>query len=85
MVAIPVTILQEIVSQCRFLASAGFDTTANTLAYLTYLLAANPMEQDKLWQEIKMLNEITFDSVQRLKYLQHAIMETLRLFPHASM
>ncbi|VDK74607.1 unnamed protein product [Litomosoides sigmodontis] len=75
----------EIINQCRFLTLAGFDTTANTAAYLIYLLAKNPMEQEKLYQEIAVLDEITFDSVQRLSYLHCAIMETLRLFPHASL
>uniref|UniRef100_A0A915Q2G8 Cytochrome P450 n=1 Tax=Setaria digitata TaxID=48799 RepID=A0A915Q2G8_9BILA len=75
----------EIVNQCRFLSSAGFDTTANTLTYLTYLLANNPEIQDKLCQEILTLDEITFDNIQNLDYLNCAIMETLRLFPHASL
>ncbi|VDK29403.1 unnamed protein product [Gongylonema pulchrum] len=82
---IPKLTQEEIISQCRFLTSAGFDTTANTLTYLTYLLANHPAEQNKLWAEVETLNEITFASVQLLKYLHYAIMETLRLFPHASM
>ncbi|EFO20328.2 cytochrome P450 family protein [Loa loa] len=75
----------EIINQCRFLTTAGFDTTANTVAYLIYLLANNPEQQEKLCQEIEMLDEITFDNVQHLNYLHCAIMETLRLFPHASL
>ncbi|MCP9263180.1 hypothetical protein DINM_006522 [Dirofilaria immitis] len=76
----------EIISQCRFLTSAGFDTTANTVTYLIYLLANNYEKQEKLCQEVAMLDdEITFDNIQKLNYLHCAIMETLRLFPHASL
>ena len=31
---------------------AGYETTATTLQYLTYLLAVNPDKQDKLYDEI---------------------------------
>ncbi|VDN02769.1 unnamed protein product [Thelazia callipaeda] len=75
----------EIVNQCRFLTSAGFDTTANTATYLVYLLARYPKEQEKLWEEISILDEFTFENVRYLNYLHCAIMETLRLFPHASL
>uniref|UniRef100_A0A0R3RZ09 Cytochrome P450 n=1 Tax=Elaeophora elaphi TaxID=1147741 RepID=A0A0R3RZ09_9BILA len=75
----------EIINQCRFITSAGFDTTANTVTYLIYLLANNSKKQEKLYHEIAMLDEITFDNVQQLNYLHCAIMETLRLFPHASL
>ncbi|EJW80118.1 cytochrome P450 family protein [Wuchereria bancrofti] len=82
---IPKLTTEEIINQCRFLTTAGFDTTAYTVAYLIYLLANNSEKQEKLYQEIAMLNEITFDNVQHFNYLHYAIMETLRLFPHASL
>uniref|UniRef100_A0A1I8EJG3 Cytochrome P450 family protein n=1 Tax=Wuchereria bancrofti TaxID=6293 RepID=A0A1I8EJG3_WUCBA len=77
-------IIPKLTTECRFLTTAGFDTTAYTVAYLIYLLANNSEKQEKLYQEIAMLNEITFDNVQHFNYLHYAIMETLRLFPHAS-
>uniref|UniRef100_A0A915A664 Cytochrome P450 n=2 Tax=Parascaris univalens TaxID=6257 RepID=A0A915A664_PARUN len=78
-------IREEIVAQMRFMSSAGFDTTANTLTYLTYLLASHPDTQEKLREEIDNAGEACFDTVQRMKYLHWAISETLRLFPHASL
>nr|CRZ24315.1 BMA-CYP-43A1 [Brugia malayi] len=81
---IPKLTTGEIINQCRFLTTAGFDTTANTVAYLIYLLASNSEKQEKLYQEIATL-EITFDNVQHFNYLHYTIMETLRLFPHASL
>lgn len=72
-------------AQCRFLLSAGFDTTANTLTYLCHLLAMHPDEQEILRHEVGHIDNINFDNVQNLTCLNNAIMETLRLFPHASM
>ncbi|CAD6194371.1 unnamed protein product [Caenorhabditis auriculariae] len=75
----------EIVAQCRFISSAGFDTTANTLTYLCYLLAHNQEVQKDLIHEIDQLNScFSFENVQSLTFLQNCILETLRLFPHAS-
>lgn len=47
-----ITSLQEIVQQCQLFLIAGYDTTANALAYTTYLLATNPDKQDKVLAEI---------------------------------
>jgi cytochrome P450 family 13 len=44
--------VQEIVGQCFVFLLAGYDTTANTLAYLTYNLAMNKSAQKKLSSEI---------------------------------
>jgi thromboxane-A synthase len=43
---------QEIVGQCFVFLLAGYDTTANTLAYLSYNLAMNEDAQNKLIAEI---------------------------------
>lgn len=42
----------EIVSYSITFLLAGYETTANTLAYTSYLLALNPDIQDKLCAEI---------------------------------
>lgn len=78
-------VIQEVVAQMRFMSSAGFDTTANTLTYLTYLLASHPDKQEKLREEMDNAGEACFDTVQKMEYLHWAISETLRLFPHASL
>ena len=43
---------EEVVGNARLVLLAGYETTANTLAYTSYLLAINPDIQEKLQSEI---------------------------------
>ena len=43
---------EEIVGLAFDFLLAGYETTANTLSYVTYLLAMHPEVQDKLQKEI---------------------------------
>ena len=43
---------EEVVGNARVVLLAGYETTANTLAYTSYLLAINPDIQEKLQSEI---------------------------------
>ena len=43
---------EEVVGNVRVLLLAGYETTANALAYTSYLLALNPDIQEKLQSEI---------------------------------
>ena len=43
---------EQIVAEAVGLMMAGYDTTANTLAYVSYLLALHPEIQEKLQSEI---------------------------------
>ncbi|CAI2326787.1 unnamed protein product [Caenorhabditis sp. 36 PRJEB53466] len=74
----------EIVGQCFVFLIAGFDTTALSLSYSTYLLATNPLVMAKLQEEVDREcpdPEITFDQLAKLKYMEMVIKETLRLYP----
>ena len=43
---------EDIVAVATDFILAGYETTANTLGYTSYLLALNPDKQDKLYNEI---------------------------------
>lgn len=77
-------LLDEIVLTIRFMSTAGFDTTSNTLAYLLHMLACKPEEQERLRAEIDSYDEINHDTIQQMQYLQWSIYEILRLIPHSS-
>jgi len=64
---------------------AGRDTTACTLSWLFYELSSKPEMVKKLRAEI--LDHVgataspTYDNLKSMKYLQHCLNETLRLYP----
>jgi len=64
---------------------AGFETTANTMSFTLYFLAANPEVQKKLREEIeqskKKYGAFTYESLKSMTYLENCILEALRLFP----
>lgn len=59
------------------------------LTFVSYELLANPDVQQKLYGEIAEVNEklngrrIDYDTLQRMKYLDQIICETLRKWPPA--
>ncbi|EGT38275.1 hypothetical protein CAEBREN_31543 [Caenorhabditis brenneri] len=74
----------EVISQCFVFVVAGFDTTALSLSYSTYLLATHPEIQKKLQEEVDREcpdPEISFDQLSKLKYMECVMKETLRLYP----
>ncbi|KAG8184910.1 hypothetical protein JTE90_017765 [Oedothorax gibbosus] len=81
--------LDELVAQCVIFFIAGYDTTASTLSFSSYLLAVNPDIQDIVRQEVDQAvleanGELTYEAIQRMKYLDNVISETLRLYPPAT-
>ncbi|CAA9959190.1 Cytochrome P450 52A11 [Pyrenophora teres f. maculata] len=64
---------------------AGRDTTACTLTWAIYHLSKDPAITAKLRQEIMdtvgLDRKPTYDDLKSMKYLQHILNETLRLYP----
>ena len=80
----------EIIEQSIVFFIAGYETTASTLAYCLYELAANPEIQSRLYVEIQAAKKesnakslISHQTVQSLPYLDAVLSETLRKYPPA--
>jgi cytochrome P450 len=65
---------------------AGHETTANVLTWTWYLLSQNPEVEAKLHKEIDEVLETrmpTFEDVERLRYTEMVLAESMRLYPPA--
>lgn len=66
---------------------AGVETISSTLSFCFFELARNPVIQDKIQMEIDktfktcLTDEITYEMLSDLKYLEHCVDETLRKYP----
>ena len=76
---------EEHYSNASLFMIAGTETTATALSGATYYLLRNPDYLQKLTQEIRdahdSFEEISLDSLQRLKYLHAVLQEGLRMYP----
>ncbi|RDL38393.1 Uncharacterized protein BP5553_02733 [Venustampulla echinocandica] len=71
-------------SQIINILTAGRDTTACLLSWTFFLLIRHPQVLEKLRVEISELNgntDLTRTDLRNVKYLQHVLKETLRLYP----
>ncbi|XP_059612488.1 probable cytochrome P450 9f2 [Phlebotomus argentipes] len=79
----------EIVAQCFIFFLAGFDTSSTILSFAAYEIARYPQVQEKLYQEAKMIRDelkgkpIKYETLQKMKYLDMVVSETLRMWPVA--
>nr|AFJ11398.1 thromboxane A synthase [Penaeus monodon] len=77
---------EEIIANAWVFLLGGFETTANSLTYTTYLLAKHPEIQDKVYQELQDVikdsnTNLTYEQVHKLTYLDQVFSEALRLHP----
>lgn len=81
----------EIVAQCFLFFLAGFDTASTMLSFTFYELAINPDIQQRLYDEIAEIDsklngkQIDYDVLQKMKYLDQVISESLRKWPPAAL
>ncbi|XP_070556770.1 cytochrome P450 3A8-like [Ptychodera flava] len=75
----------ELLAQSLLFFGAGYETTSTMMSFLAYSMATNPDVQDKLCAEIDdvMANydEVTYDAVSKMPYLDLVVCETLRMYP----
>lgn len=75
---------EDLVAQCMVFFTAGFSGVAVSLCFLCHELAVNPDIQQKLYDEIAAISEsnnddkITYEVLQKMKYLDMVISEGLR-------
>lgn len=64
---------------------AGYETTANTLAYSIYLLSKHTAAQQQLLQEVDAFKQRPgYDDLPSFPYAAAVINEALRLYPPAT-
>ncbi|KAI8989217.1 cytochrome P450 [Trametes punicea] len=74
---------QELIAQVSTFILAGMDTTANALTRALHILAEHPAEQEKLRAEVieaRNGNDLSYDALDKLEYLDAVCRETLRLW-----
>ncbi|XP_058837437.1 probable cytochrome P450 9f2 [Topomyia yanbarensis] len=79
----------EMIAQCLIFFVAGFDTVSTSATFLIYELIRNPEIQQTLYNEViethKSLagSPLTYDVLQKMKYLDMVVSESFRLWPPA--
>ena len=76
---------RQIAAQTNTMMLAGYETTANTLAFSVYLLGKHSQAQHALLQEVDQFGgRPTYDSLPSFPYAAAVINEALRLYPPAT-
>ncbi|KAL0920959.1 hypothetical protein M5K25_007979 [Dendrobium thyrsiflorum] len=64
---------------------AGRDTTSSALTWFFWLVSTHPDVEEKIINEINMLirseEEMSYESLKQLSYLEASLMESMRLYP----
>lgn len=75
-----------LIAQALQIIVAGFETSSSTTTYAMYHLAFHPEIQSRLREEImenldKHNQEVTYDGINEMSYLEMVVSETLRMHP----
>ncbi|XP_012526852.1 cytochrome P450 9e2 [Monomorium pharaonis] len=81
--------IDEMTAQAFVFFLAGFDSVSTAMCFMTHEIAVNPDVQSKLKEEINSVlvqtnGKPTYETINRMKYLDAVVNETLRLYPIAS-
>ncbi|XP_063595069.1 uncharacterized protein LOC134772015 [Penaeus indicus] len=77
----------EVVANAYMFVLAGYETTANAIAFTSYTLARYPQWQELCVEELRKVmdgqeqNELTYEQVSCLHVLERVFQETLRIYP----
>ncbi|XP_019565200.3 cytochrome P450 9e2-like [Aedes albopictus] len=80
----------EMIAQAFVFFLAGFETVSTTLTFLIHDLVTNQEVQQRLYEEIVATNEslqgtqLSYDTLQKMKYLDMVVTESLRIRPAAA-
>jgi cytochrome P450 len=73
---------EQLIDEILILFIAGHETTSNALSFTIQLIGQKAKVQEKLYSEIKDLEERSlFEVLKESKYTQNVIEESMRLFP----
>ncbi|CAF4274583.1 unnamed protein product, partial [Adineta steineri] len=75
---------KEILSQALVFLAAGYETSNVLMSFFFYVMATEPVIQEKVHQEIRQElgdDEVTYEKLNQLQYLDMVINETLRMYP----
>lgn len=75
--------MAEVAAQAVSFFTSGYQTSSTTMALCLYELGRNPAVQNRLRNEIDEYdeNDLTYEQLNKFKYLDTVISETLRLYP----
>ncbi|RLU15507.1 hypothetical protein DMN91_012501 [Ooceraea biroi] len=78
--------IDDMIAEAFSFFFGGFDTTSTAMSFVAYAIATNPDVQKKLQEEIDQVvkesnGEVTYETINRLEYLNAVINEGLRLYP----
>ncbi len=80
--------LRDVRAECMTLFLAGHETTAATLTWWAWCMAANPQAQSRAREDVRLAlgpDTPSLDALQNAGYLSQTIKETMRLYPAAPM
>lgn len=84
-----VVTIEQIAAQSFIFFLAGYETSSSTMTYCMYEFSVNQDIQDKARQSVKDVlkkhnNQLTYDAVADMQYLEQCVDEALRKYPVVS-
>ncbi|MEO0731974.1 MAG: cytochrome P450 [Bacteroidota bacterium] len=74
---------EQLLDEIVILFAAGYETSANALAWAVHLLLRHPEHLPRIQEEIAATGPLGFHNAGQLTYLTQVIEETMRLYPPA--